>query len=102
MKEMYKVNGVKYYHESGTSMDDMILRDDKGKEWTWLRFFEEIYNKQDMKKQIQERITTEDFVMELVGTKRILELVEKHEVDTNSKHYSEIITKTIERLKKEL
>jgi hypothetical protein len=55
-----------------------------------------------MKKQIQERITTEDFVMELVGTKRILELVEKHEVDTNSKHYSEIITKTIERLKKEL
>ena len=45
MKQTYKVNGVKYYHESGTSMDDMILRDDKGKEWTWLRFFEEIYNK---------------------------------------------------------
>lgn len=102
MKELYNINGVKYYHDSGTSMDDMILRDSNGKEWTWIRFYEEIYNKQDMKKQIKEKITKDDFVMELVGTHRIMELVEKHKVDTNSELYSEMINNSIERLKKEL
>lgn len=55
-----------------------------------------------MKKQIKEKITKDDFVMELVGTHRIMELVEKHKVDTNSELYSEMIKNSIERLKKEL
>lgn len=55
-----------------------------------------------MKKQIKEKITKDDFVMELVGTHRIMELVEKHKVDTNSELYSEMINNSIERLKKEL
>ena len=45
MKELYNINGVKYYQDSGTSIDDMILKDEFGKEWTWIRFYEEIYNK---------------------------------------------------------
>jgi hypothetical protein len=55
-----------------------------------------------MKEKIQERITIDDFVMELVGTKRILSMVEKYKVDTNSNLYSEVIKKSIERLNKEL
>jgi hypothetical protein len=44
VKELYKVNGVKYFQKSGSTVDDMILVDDNGKEWTWMRFYDEIYN----------------------------------------------------------
>lgn len=55
-----------------------------------------------MKREIQQRITIDDFVMELVGTKRLLNLIKKYSVDASSDIYTDIIKKSIERLNKEI
>lgn len=45
MKELYKINGIRYYQDSGTSVDDMMIKDENGNEWSWIDFYENIYNK---------------------------------------------------------
>jgi hypothetical protein len=45
MKEIFKVNGKKYYQSSGMTCDDMILKDENGKEYTWDYFEKHIYGK---------------------------------------------------------
>ena len=55
-----------------------------------------------MKENIQERILKDDFVMELVGSKRIISLIEKYKINVDSDLYSDVIKKSIDRLNKEL
>jgi len=58
--------------------------------------------KRNLKEMTERSYVEENFVLELVGTKRLTEIIEKYKVDTESDLYELVIKKSIERLKKEL
>lgn len=58
--------------------------------------------KRNLKEMTESSYVEENFVLELVGTKRLTEIIEKYKVDTESDLYELVIMKSIERLKKEL
>lgn len=45
MKELWKINGKKYYQSDGLTCDDMIIKDEDGKEYTWEYFEKNIWIK---------------------------------------------------------
>ena len=58
--------------------------------------------KGNLKELTVKSYTEENFVIDLVGTKRLLEVIEKYDLDTESELYELVIKKSIERLRKEL
>lgn len=58
--------------------------------------------KGNLKELTVKSYTEENFVIDLVGTNRLMEVIEKYDLDTESELYELVIKKSIERLKKEL
>lgn len=58
--------------------------------------------KGNLKELTVKSYTEENFVIDLVGTNRLMEVIKKYDLDTESELYELVIKKSIERLKKEL